>query len=157
MSLIESTSVATPRAVINRPREIEFVKQKLPADCGLCCIAMLTGIPYERVFLTAPCGEEELLFGLEFQQVITTMRQLGLSVRWHWPEKYNPNMVGIPFRDKMRGKTGIYLVPSINRREEGCYHYVVVVNGEVYDPSPLLKRHYLWYHQLEPLAMIYLA
>lgn len=133
-----------------------LVTQKLPADCGICCIAMATGLPWRTVLYAAPIETVEDLFcGLTIQQIVTTMRRLGQPTKFHWPEKYSPNNIGIPLREQMRGKNAIHLVPSINVEEEGCYHYVLFSNGRIYDPSPPEKLRYRSYEQLEPLGVVY--
>lgn len=136
-------------------KHVVIVRQKLPADCAIACIAMATGLPYWKVFQAAPMGEDELAYGLTLQQVVTTMRRLGKRTKWHWPEKFSPNKTGVFLRDKVRGKNAIHLVPSISKREAGCFHYVLVSNGIVYDPAPRKKRRYRKYNELKPLGIVY--
>lgn len=138
-------------------RETTLVHQRLPADCSLCCMAMLTGRSYVDVFMAAPFGEEEFTYGLTFIQVIMTLRRLGYRPNWHHPEKLSPNNIGVPLREKMRGKVAMHLVPSIHKPDEGTYHYVLVKDGRIYDPSPAWKRRYRRYEQLLPLGAVFLA
>lgn len=132
-----------------------MVKQKFVADCGICCIAMATGVEYERVLMAAPIDEEFFEYGLTLQQVITTIRRLGKQARWHWPEKLSPNSMGVPLRERVRGRNAIHLVPSISKKELGAYHYVLVSNGQIFDPSPRGKQRYKRYEQLQPLGVVY--
>lgn len=119
-------------------------------------MAMATGLAWEEVFLVAPFGEAEFYYGLTLRQVVTTLRRLDHSPRWHWPEWSNPDKVGRPLRDKMRGRDGIYLLPSISKDEEGAFHYVVISDGKIYDPAPRWKRQYRNYKQFLPLGAVYL-
>lgn len=133
---------------------VELVRQRFGVDCGICCIAMATALPYERVFMAAPLSMDSLEYGLTFREMLTTMRRLGQPIRWHWPEGLSPNRVGAPLRELVRGKNAIHLVPSISRPDKGCFHYVLVHEGVIYDPSPKRKRVYRSYEQLRPLGAI---
>jgi hypothetical protein len=134
----------------------KLIRQKLIADCGICCMAMLTGVPYRSVFATIPFETlEDILCGLRFPQLVTTLRRLEYPIRWHWPERFNPDNIGEPLREKVRGKTAIHLVQSLSKGEEGCYHYVLVDNGMIFDPAPPGKPKYRDYDRLYPLAVAY--
>ncbi len=134
---------------------VNIVRQRLPADCGICCMAMATNLPYAEVFMATPWDEDTFDCGITLRHMVTTLRRLGFSPRWHWPEGLSPNNMGEPLREKVRGKNGIHLVESIHKPDQGAFHYVYVNNGEIYDPSPWWKRKYRRYEQLRPLGFVY--
>lgn len=142
-----------------RETSVTLVTQILPADCGICCIAMASNVKYLDVLVAAKLRNADDWFcGITFQQLINTMRRVGMRPRWHWPEKLSPKNVGAPLRERARGKTAIHLVPSKNVEDDGASHYVLVMeDGTIYDPSPDHKLKYEHYDELESLGVAYVT
>jgi hypothetical protein len=138
--------------------DIKMVYQRRAADCAICCIAMATGLDYEHVEDFVPFEEpDDIICGLRFPQIVATMKALDQQVRWHWPEKYNPDDIDarIRVRNRVRNRNGIHLVPSRSWFEADTLHCVLVRDGKVYDPSQWYKFRYTRFEQLKPLGVVY--
>ena len=119
--------------------EIKIVNQREDNDCAIACVAMVTGLPYERVIGNVKAVDR----GLSDRQTTLLLMKLGFYV-----EDYG-------FRSSSLAHGGLYIaaVPSLNI--PGHMHYVVVdvrtpgdADGIVYDPN-YERKGKKWYGQPE--------
>lgn len=115
-----------------------LVPQRTPSDCGICCLAMLTGVPYETVVERVGDAfdpergmryEQRALERLGFSSKYENGVPVGDFVHMHRMWAFAPEF----FRSYMFGRRALVTVPSLNF--EGKWHMVYWSHGKVHDPS----------------------
>jgi hypothetical protein len=150
---------AAERVVTFIDRFNGIVVQRNGTDCGVCCLAMATGLPYEEVLskLTPEIYNPNLALGEPgsgMGDVDDALECLGLSseykdgyqsgdfARWNRGFYISPEY----FRLMVWGRRALMSVPSLNH--EGRWHMVYTDGKRVLDPSP--KKRYTRFDQLKP-------
>lgn len=132
-----------------------LVPQRSPCDCGVACLAMLTGRDYDDV--VAVVGDAfDPERGLESEQ--TALNRLGFSCTFQDGEPVGDYIVhSKPFcisssylRFMLWGRRALVTVPSLNYN--GGAHMVYFDGRDVFDPSTL--KRYERYKQLEPTSLV---
>lgn len=106
------------------PEIIEPIMMKSSWDCGVASLAILLGHPYREVYEAVLSRYKQCeKYGLEIRQMIGAAKALG-----------HP-LVSLPPTD-LEDATGILKVKiHSNDPDDMDYHYVVVFNGVVFNPS----------------------
>lgn len=110
-------------AGVVEPTVIEPCIQKDQADCGVACLAMLLGLPYQQVRDVAPSTVGHA--GMSNRQLRTTARHLGHRLRYH--SKIDDDDIGI--LDLQRP------VNALRPAGEWEGHYVLFVRGVIVNPA----------------------
>ena len=109
-----------------------LVRQRMPTDCGVCCLAMLTGRSYEHV-LAAIADAFEFESGLRRSQV--ALERLGFAAD-DFVCRHRIILAPEFFREFAWGRRALLTVPSRNR--PGQWHMVYCEGATIFDPSPHL-------------------
>ena len=102
---------------------IQHVFQRGDSDCGVACLAMITGMSYEEAFAAIGCDEEEEHFYTTHGDLTNILKALGWNIRWK----------------KFRSWDAIpgYAIVAVNHRCNRRYFHWVVFDGEkIFDPIP---------------------
>lgn len=130
-----------------------MIKQRTPSDCAICCMAMLTGRPYEDVMqVVGDAFDPER--GMRQEQ--KALQRLGFVYRFdngrltddstmacrHRAFEIAPEF----FRGLAWGRRALLSVPSLNI--PGGWHMVYYDGREVLDPST--RKTYSAFEELRP-------
>jgi hypothetical protein len=134
---------------------INLVMQRTQSDCGVCCLAMVTGRPYEDVLaaigdaydLEKGLGnEQEALRRLGYAGAYRHGQPMGDFVCLHRGYAISPDF----FRDMAWGRRALLSVPSLNK--PGGWHMVYYDGVRVLDPSQ--RRTYEQFTDLKPDELV---
>lgn len=106
-----------------------MIKQQKPNECALACIAMVTGVEYEKARENLPERARKNLEdneGIYYSDALMTLGSLGFDFDFVSLEKDE----SFPHDNKM---VAILTVPSKNK--ENCLHSIVYNGGSILDPS----------------------
>lgn len=132
------------------------IKQRTEMDCGICCVAMALGLPYERVIAAADEKFQETMaqHGIEDGMLHELLARLGLQLDRDYCGRYLSMHYGsIAFtRNMLWGRRAIVEVKSKNIRygEDSGLHFVYWDGAALHDPSN--KTTYEW-AEVEPIKM----
>ena len=142
-------------------KRMRLIKQKLSSDCGICCLAMLTGIQHKKVIkLIGDCwNNEEGLGGLSESLIRLGFKTKKVKIKFSSGKTYNIeqpiNFKVIRYRDEIShsyftnqvwGRRALLTVPSLNYKNG--YHLVYWHYNKLYDPST--KKIYKNLDELKP-------
>lgn len=132
-----------------------LIQQRTPSDCGVCCLAMVTGRPYEDVLAAIGdafdpvrgLGDEgRALDRLGFSNAFLDGYPVGDFTRLHRGYAVSPEF----FRDMAWGRRALLSVPSLNK--EGGWHMVYFDGRELFDPST--RTTYQRFRDLRPEELV---
>lgn len=144
-----------------RRDNVRLIKQKTGSDCAVCSMAMLTGIPYKKVYQILE-KDGSYVEGKGMQDTESALLALGLRreykrhprVRKAFVETYadfkhmwKPWEISPQYyRQQLWGRRALLSVPSLNN--PGGSHMIYWHYDRIYDPSP--KKTYTKFDDLEP-------
>lgn len=132
-----------------------LIQQRTAHDCAICCMAMVTGRPYEDV-LGAVGDAFDPDKGMRYEQ--EALKRLGFDYRFERGEpvgdisclhrgfEISPEF----FRRLAWARRALMSVPSFNFAD--TWHMVYWDGSKVFDPSPL--KTYRDFRELKPEAMV---
>jgi len=129
-----------------------YVPQRLTSDCSICCMAMLTGRPYEEVLEAAgddfvPAGDRSGMWSVH-----GALKKLGFGeddfIELRKGYEISPEyFLGIAW-----GRRALLSVPSLNK-ENGWHHvYCDGTSETIFDPST--RKQYTHWDQLKPQTIV---
>lgn len=142
--------------ILNKKR-MRLIKQKSNSDCGICSMAMLTGIPHKKIIkLVGINWNDELGLGsvresllcIGFREKRTKLSSHSWSVE---PLDFNvfycnPMLSPSYFAKQLWGRRALVTVPSLNYKDG--LHMVYWHYNKLYDPSR--KKTYKDFKELKP-------
>ena len=150
---------------MNRRKNIRLIGQKTPTDCGVCSMAMLTGLGYKKTYeLMSKSGAYVEGKGLydDHKALLALGLREGRERNKNVPKALN--IVPIDFKvlwkpweisakfyaQQIWGRRALLSVPSLNN--PGGSHMIYWHYDRIYDPSP--KKTYKEFNELEPTGII---
>jgi len=134
---------------------VELVRQRCLTDCGVCCLAMASGRPYEDV-LAAIGDAYDPEKGMRYTG--DALKRLGFAYTFENGEAVGDIVVrrrGFEispeyFRAMAWGRRALLSVPSLNR--ENAWHMIYWDGRHVFDPST--ARTYTSFADLKPEELV---
>ncbi len=106
---------------------MNLVKQREFGECGIACLAMVTGLDYDTVkeIIDDPAVAT---YGIRTEQMLVALHQAGFT---------NPHEIfGVPADE---ARAAILTVPSLNH--PGMLHFIVWDGSNYFDPSAGAKEY----------------
>ncbi len=103
--------------------------------CGQCCVAMAAGVSLAKA--VEAVGHSKLR-GTYTREIITALRKLGINC--------GDRCRRVSRKRPMLPKRGIAVIHRPKGEETGMWHWLLVWDGEVYDPAGRWPDHYKAWH-----------
>jgi hypothetical protein len=121
MSSLAQTDLAAPQGAAKAlsTRTIQRVAARNETDCLRCCVAMVTGVAYEKV--------------PDFVEGAPKRSWTGALRNWLSERGSRLVRIGVDLDEAPQGLPVI----AIGKGNLGCFHAMVVLDGQMIDPAPI--------------------